>query len=407
MTGSRTPVLWITGPAGAGKSTVSWQLFAELAQAGRRVAFADADQLCMCYPAPPGDPGRERLKALNFAAMLPQYRAAGAQFVIANGVLDPAAGLADDVLPGGLLPQAAMTVCRLRADRDELTRRFAGRHGSGPDLEEAIRETLREADALDRSDFADVCVDTTALPVAEVTVRIRETCSRWPGFGDPAGGSEAVSRAPASPVPASPVPGPAGDRPPATAAGAPGHVLLICGPTGVGKSAVGFQAYLRALSAGVMGAYVDLDQIGFVSPAPAGDPGRHQLKAANLAAMWRNYRAAGARHLTVTGPVRTRQELSVYTSALPGATVTLCRLTAGRAELTRRIMSRPAVAAGLSRATRCAAGRYLRDIAATAARESEALDQAALPGVRIDTDGLSIAAAAGAVSAATRWPRIG
>ena len=288
MTGSRTPVLWITGPAGAGKSTVSWQLFAELAQAGRRVAFADADQLCMCYPAPPGDPGRERLKALNFAAMLPQYRAAGAQFVIANGVLDPAAGLADDVLPGGLLPQAAMTVCRLRADRDELTRRFAGRHGSGPDLEEAIRETLREADALDRSDFADVCVDTTALPVAEVTVRIRETCSRWPGFGDPAGGSEAVSRAPAgdrSRVPEARSPD---RRPPAShrrGRARPCAADLRADRRGqVGRRLPGVPARTQR---GRDGRYVDLDQTGFVSPAPAGDPGRHQLKAANLAAMWR------------------------------------------------------------------------------------------------------------------------
>ena len=54
------PVLWITGPAGVGKSTVSWQLFAELAGSGTPTAFADADQLCMCYPAPPDDPGRGR-----------------------------------------------------------------------------------------------------------------------------------------------------------------------------------------------------------------------------------------------------------------------------------------------------------------------------------------------------------
>ncbi|HEV2253656.1 MAG TPA: ATP-binding protein [Streptosporangiaceae bacterium] len=52
------PVLWITGPAGVGKSTVSWQLFTELAGSGTRTAFADADQLCMCYPAAPDDPGR-------------------------------------------------------------------------------------------------------------------------------------------------------------------------------------------------------------------------------------------------------------------------------------------------------------------------------------------------------------
>ena len=83
------PVLWITGPAGVGKSTVSWQIFTELAQAGIHAAFTDTDQLCMCYPAPPADPGRQRIKAQNFAALLPHCRAAGARCVIANGVLDP------------------------------------------------------------------------------------------------------------------------------------------------------------------------------------------------------------------------------------------------------------------------------------------------------------------------------
>lgn len=57
VTGRRVPVLWITGPAGVGKSTVSWQLFTELTGSGTRAAFADADQLCMCYPAPPDDLG--------------------------------------------------------------------------------------------------------------------------------------------------------------------------------------------------------------------------------------------------------------------------------------------------------------------------------------------------------------
>jgi hypothetical protein len=70
-------VLWLCGPAGVGKSTVSWQLFTDLARAGAQVAFADTDQLCMCYPAPPADPGRELLKALNLNAMTVNYRVAG------------------------------------------------------------------------------------------------------------------------------------------------------------------------------------------------------------------------------------------------------------------------------------------------------------------------------------------
>ena len=42
-----------------------------------------------------------------------------------------------------------------------------------------------------------------------------------------------------------------------------GPVLWLCGVTGVGKSTVGYAVYRRAVSAGLMAAYVDLDQIGF------------------------------------------------------------------------------------------------------------------------------------------------
>jgi hypothetical protein len=49
------------------------------------------------------------------------------------------------------------------------------------------------------------------------------------------------------------------------AAGADGDVLLVCGATGAGKSAAGFEVFLRQLRAGVAAAYIDLDQIGFMS----------------------------------------------------------------------------------------------------------------------------------------------
>ena len=101
---SGVPVLWVCGPAGVGKSTASWQLYSELADAGTHVAFADSDQLCMCYPAPPGDPGRQHVKALNVSAMVSGFRSAGARCVIVNGVLDPAG------LDTGLLPDADVTI---------------------------------------------------------------------------------------------------------------------------------------------------------------------------------------------------------------------------------------------------------------------------------------------------------
>jgi broad-specificity NMP kinase len=252
MTDALVPVLWLCGPAGVGKSTVSWQLFNELSRAGVHVAFADTDQLCMCYPAPPGDPGRQRIKAQNVGAMIPRYQAAGARYVILNGVLDPVLGLRRELLPG-----ADVTVVRLRAEREEVVRRLTGKHGEHgehgerEDLDALLQEVRNEADGMDGSDFADACIETTGVPAAQVARLVRDSCRDWPGFGDtirPPGDSPA-------------------DHADPEATEVDGHILLICGPTGVGKSTIAFRLYMHGLNADLTAGYVDLDQIGFVSPA--------------------------------------------------------------------------------------------------------------------------------------------
>ena len=179
MARGRVPVLWITGPAGVGKSTVSWQLFTELAGSGTRAAFADADQLCMCYPAPPDDLGRDLIRARNVGVVIRNSRAAGARRVIVNGVVDPALGVRRD-----LLEQAEVTVCRLRADQDEVVRRFTGRQrGRGGEAGDLVRQVRDDCDRMDASGFADVCVDTTGGSAAEAARLVRDRCRGWPGFG--------------------------------------------------------------------------------------------------------------------------------------------------------------------------------------------------------------------------------
>lgn len=354
-------------------------------------AFADTDHLCMCYPAPAGDPGRERIKAQNLDAMIANYRSAGARCLIVNGVVDPVSGVLRD-----LLPHAALTVCRLRADRDEIARRFAGRHGPGGDLDELITDTLAEADGLDASDFADACVETTDVPATKVAALVRESCPDWPGF------HPSVSR----PTAASVGPGSAADLDTDTSQGLDGHILLICGPAGVGKSTIGFDLYLRTLRGGLTTGYVDLDQVGFVNPAAANDPGRHQLKARNLAAIWQTYHAAGARHLVATGPVQDVAAFRRYADALRAPTITLCRLHAGRAELTRRILSRGACGSWPQPGDplRGQPDGYLRRVADQAAADAERLERAGLGELRIDTDGRATSDATDLIEALTAWP---
>ncbi len=59
-------------------------------------------------------------------------------------------------------------------------------------------------------------------------------------------------------------------------------VLWLCGPPGVGKTAVGRAIYARLAGSGVRTAYVDIDQLGICYPPPVSDPQRHHLKARNL-----------------------------------------------------------------------------------------------------------------------------
>lgn len=389
MTGGRLPVLWITGPSGVGKSTVSWQLFTVLAGSGTRTAFADADQLCLCYPAPPDDPGRDLMRARNAEVLIQNFHGAGARRMIVNGVVDPALGV-----PRDLLEEAAVTVCRLRADPGEVVRRLAGRqpHGTGK-TGDLARQAVDGCDRMDASDFADVCVDTTGVPAGEAVRLLRDRCRDWPGFG--------VAREQPAPAPAVLA------RARGTQAhDSEGQVLLLCGPPGVGKSTVGFQLYQRCLRAGLTAGYIDLDQIGFLTPRPDGDPSGHGIRALNLAGIWRTYRAAGATHLVVSGPVEDQAALRAYATALPAAVITACRLQAGPAELRRRLMTRgeggswPQPGDPL----RGQPASYLSQAAEQAAADAKALDRVSLDALRIDTDGRSAGEAADLAAAAAGWP---
>jgi hypothetical protein len=167
-------------------------------------------------------------------------------------------------------------------------------------------------------------------------------------------------------------------------------ILWLCGATAVGKSTVGWQLYRQCNLSGVHTAFLDLDQIGFLRPAPADDPLNHRLKAANLASIWPAYSAAGARRLVIVGPLRDPADVAAYTAA---GIIRLCRLHAGRRQLTERVLLRgqghgPQI--GGDELTGQPAA-VLAEVADRAAADALALEAAGIGDMRIDTDDRSVA----------------
>ena len=119
-------------------------------------------------------------------------------------------------------------------------------------------------------------------------------------------------------------------------------VLLLTGPVGVGKSTIGLQVARLLREAGVPGAFVDLAWIGEAWPAPPDDPWNERLTHRNLAALWANFRDAGATRLVVCRVLEARSLLRHLSSSVPDAIITVVRLRAPVERLHERIRARDA-----------------------------------------------------------------
>jgi len=186
---------------------------------------------------------------------------------------------------------------------------------------------------------------------------------------------------------------------------APGEILWLCGATAVGKSTIGWEVAEWSRRAGHITGFVDLQQIGFLNPAPGRDPGNHRLKAANLAAVWADFHEHGARRLVVVGPVEQHSQISLYTEALSSATTMLYRLHAGPDQLGERVRRRgqgggPPIAGDELRGRPAAVLAQAHQASST---QAVALERAGIGDVRIDTDGRSVEDVAREIARRIRW----
>ena len=371
------PIVWVTGAPGVGKTAVAWRIFENLRRSGADPAYVDVDQLGMLAPAPDGDPGRHRLKERNVVALRGNFAVDGARLLVVSGVVDPVHG--PDL---GVLGGPRVRVARLRADPDALRTRLRSRNGQlrpprgSPSQDD---DAVAFADALDRSDFADRCIDTTGRSIDEVADSVLRDDAWF------VTGREALDTS-AGGLQASP---------------AAGEVLWISGPTGVGKSTVGYRAYMDVLRSGARAAFVDVDQLGF----GVSDQDAPATKAHNLATVWRNYANAGAQFAVVVGGVTTSAEARRYEETLPMTTITWCRLRVDDEELVRRIRSRGTGGSWAQPGDplRGRSDAELQAVADAAVATASVLDQEAT-GIDVDIDGLDVHVAAEQVLRTTRWP---
>jgi predicted kinase len=122
------------------------------------------------------------------------------------------------------------------------------------------------------------------------------------------------------------------------------QALLLTGVAGVGKSTVADAVGGILTEAGHVTAVVDTDMLAQFGPPPNVSPpgGRFydELKCVNLASVWANFRAVGARFLVAAAVIDSRAQRERYAESLAGCDVRLVKLIADVDTVRNRLRQR-------------------------------------------------------------------
>lgn len=160
---------------GAGKTAVADEVAVLLNEQELPHALIDLDWLCQLYPAPPEDRFRDELMFKNLAAIWPNYRAIGVDYIVlARVVEDPAEFERYRVA----IPEADIQVVRVVASHETIQKRLKRRE-VGSFYGRAWARSQELSEALDAVALESFTVDNDSRPVREVALELM-TKLGWP-----------------------------------------------------------------------------------------------------------------------------------------------------------------------------------------------------------------------------------
>lgn len=171
MTTPPIPAIIVTGPVGAGKTTVARLVQEELAGRGLPSAFIDQDALRMVLPTPPGDRFGSRLGQRNLAAIWPNLVDAGVRCVVIADVVEDAA---DAATYAHLMPGVAITIVRLDVPMDLIHERLRFRERTADDLAWSVARAPELQGIMERAGIGDLVIDVGARTPEKIAAEIIE-----------------------------------------------------------------------------------------------------------------------------------------------------------------------------------------------------------------------------------------
>lgn len=122
--GTDSSLLLIGGRSGVGKTSVGWEVSAQLQAAYLAHCFIEGDFLDQAHPAPVDDPNRTELTRRNLAALWHNYAELGYRRLIYTNTVSV---LERDLVVGAMGGDAITTAVLLTADDETANRRLSAR----------------------------------------------------------------------------------------------------------------------------------------------------------------------------------------------------------------------------------------------------------------------------------------